>query len=198
MDVMQALVLAYLEPQRRYHTTEHLGECLLLLEQHLHEAVEPAEVEMALWFHDAVYDVQAHDNEARSAAWAERALSQAGVPAARIRRVVMHIMATCHAVVPQVGDQALLVDVDLAILGASPERFAAFETQVRQEYAWVPVPVYQETRCVVLRGFLDRPSIYLTPSIRQALEARARDNLAQSIERLSVPVQSLPMGGRSR
>ncbi len=64
--VFQCLVTAYQEPQRRYHTPEHLSECMALFDDHRQLAAQPAEVEMALWFHDAVYDVKAHDNEARS------------------------------------------------------------------------------------------------------------------------------------
>lgn len=71
-DVFQRLMTAYQEPQRHCHTLAHLSECMALFDDHRHLAAQPAEVEMALWFHDAVCDVKAHDNEARSARWAGR------------------------------------------------------------------------------------------------------------------------------
>jgi predicted metal-dependent HD superfamily phosphohydrolase len=46
------------------------------------------------------------------------------------------ILATRHDVSPPGGDAALLVDVDLAILGSPAERFDEYERQVRQEYSW--------------------------------------------------------------
>lgn len=182
--LMQQLVSAYAEPQRKYHTLQHLTECLALLSQHLHVAVEPAEVEVALWFHDAVYDVTAHDNEARSAAWAVEALSAAGVSAGRVERVWQHILATRHAALPQGQDQQLLVDVDLAILGSAHARFEEYEVQVRAEYAWVPEPFFRQKRAEVLAEFLARRPIYNTAPLREALERQARENLAYSLQQL--------------
>jgi predicted metal-dependent HD superfamily phosphohydrolase len=184
-DLMQRLVSAYQEPQRRYHTTEHLGECLVLLGQHLDLAQSPAEVEMAMWFHDAVYDVTASNNEARSAEWAYAALTEAGVLPVRAERVCQHIMATLHSALPEPGDQTLLVDVDLSILGAPRTRFDAYEEQVRAEYGWVPEPVFRQKRAEVLSGFLGRVAIYGTPELHALLESSARANLAWSIQRLA-------------
>jgi predicted metal-dependent HD superfamily phosphohydrolase len=183
-ELFQALLTAYQEPQRHYHTLEHLSECMALFDDHRHLARQPAEVEMALWFHDAVYDVQAHDNEARSAQWAETALTQAGVGSHHVQQVVQHILATRHTEVPEAGDQALLVDVDMAILGAPRARFDAYETQVRAEYAWVPEAVFRQKRGEILTAFLARPLLYQTPVLHQLLEAPARANLAHSLQAL--------------
>ena len=184
---MQKLAAAYEEPQRKYHTLQHLTACLALLSQYRHVAVEPAEVEAALWFHDAVYDVTAPDNEARSAAWAVEALSAAGVAPARVARVRKHILATRHAALPQGQDQQLLVDIDLAILGADHARFAEYEIQVRAEYAWVPEPLFRQKRAEVLAEFLARDPIYNTAPLRDALERQARENLAGSLQQLLGP-----------
>lgn len=71
-----------------------------------------------------------------------------------------------------------LVDIDLAILGADPARFAEYDTQVREEYRWVPESVYRSKRREVLAGFLARPAIYGTGRFRDHLEGRARENLS--------------------
>ena len=126
------LLEAWAEPQREYHTLRHLRDCLVLFEEASGLAVHPGEVEIALWFHDAVYDLKAKDNEARSAAWAGQALIEAGVGPEVCVRVHQLIMATCHAALPTTPDQALVVDIDLSILGAEPERFDEYEVQVRQ------------------------------------------------------------------
>lgn len=182
--LMQRLLAAWAEPQRKYHTLQHLDECLALFERCRQQAGQPAEVEMALWFHDAVYDVQGKDNEARSAAWAQADLAAAGVPVAAIDRIVGHIMATCHAALPVGVDQQLLVDIDLSILGASRSRFVEYEQQVRAEYAWVPGFLFRRRRREILKEFLARRSIYNTPSMREEFENRARENLAYSIAEL--------------
>jgi predicted metal-dependent HD superfamily phosphohydrolase len=91
------------------------------------------------------------------------------------------VMATRHAARPSGLDEELLVDVDLAILGADPERFDEYQVEVRAEYAWVPGPLFRHKRREVLAGFLARPAIYSTPGFRARFEAQARANLDRAI-----------------
>lgn len=176
---------AYAEPGRVYHATQHLDEVLALHAELGHLAEHPDEVAWALWFHDAVYDVKRHDNEARSAEWAVQEWLARGRPAAAARRIEALVLATCHTGVPATPDEQLLVDIDLAILGAAPERFAEYETQIRQEYAFVPEAVFAEKRAAILAGFAARPVLYGTAALRERLEAPARCNLAQAIAGLA-------------
>ena len=171
------LKAAYAEPQRHYHTLQHLGECLAAFDNVRTRAEHPHEVELALWFHDAIYDVKSHDNEQRSADWARDALRDAGVDSTSAQRVHDLIMATRHTAVPSGRDEPLLIDIDLAILGAERPRFDEYEQQIRKEYAYVPGFLFRRKRREILKGFLDRPAIYSTPWFHDALEAKARDNL---------------------
>ncbi len=174
------LKTAYAEPQRHYHTLQHLGECLSAFDGARALAEHPHEVELALWFHDAIYDVKGHDNELRSADWARDALSAAGVVAGATQRVHDLVMASRHTAVPVGRDEQLLVDIDLSILGAQRTRFDEYERQIREEYAFVPGFLFRRKRREILRGFLERPTIYSTPHFHDALEARARDNLRRA------------------
>ena len=171
------LKAAYAEPQRHYHTLQHLGECLSAFDAARTLAAHPDEVELALWFHDAIYDIKGHDNEQRSADWAREALRDAGVAGEAAQRVHDLVMATRHTAVPSGHDERLLVDIDLSILGAERTRFDEYEQQIRREYAYVPGFLFRRKRREILKGFLDRPAIYSTPYFHDALEARARDNL---------------------
>lgn len=179
--LQQQLLAAYAEPQRHYHTQQHLVECLTHWASARHLAQRPAEVELALWFHDAIYEVKAQDNELRSAQWATQALQCAGASEEICQRVHTLIMATCHTATPADADAQLLVDIDLAILGASPERFAEYDQQVRAEYAWVPGLIYGFKRKQVLQGFLQREAIYSTPFFHALLEQTARRNLRAAV-----------------
>lgn len=183
-ELMARLLKAYREPQRKYHTQQHLKECLILMRENVYSAVEPAEVEIALWFHDAIYNVKASDNEARSAEWAISELKKADVVTDRIDRIRDQILATRHATLPQGQDQQLLVDIDLSILGAEPNRFEEYEQQVRQEYSYVPGFMFKRKRRQVLSEFLARNPIYTTPVLRRKFEEQARRNLSQSITAL--------------
>lgn len=181
--VMQRLLDAWAESQRHYHSQQHLHECLALLEPALDLAQHPGEVELALWFHDAVYDPQGKGNEQRSADWAIEALAAAGASGDVQQRVRALIMATCHDAEPVGGDARLLVDIDLAILGADPARFAEYDALVRAEYRWVPGWLYRRKRKEVLAGFLKRPVIYGTQWFQERFEGRARENLTQATRR---------------
>ncbi len=171
----------YSEPQRHYHTMQHLGECLAWFDQEQALAERPGEVALALWFHDAIYDVHAHDNEARSADWARQALQAAGVSDAAADRVHALVMATRHDAVPEGRDAELLIDIDLSILGAERARFDEYERQVHAEYGFVPEEIRLPRRRAILQRFLDRPAIYATPRLHALLEARARENLQRAI-----------------
>jgi predicted metal-dependent HD superfamily phosphohydrolase len=175
------LLAGYAGPQRHYHTAQHLDECFAQFDGARVLAEHPAEVELALWFHDAIYQPRRTDNEAKSAEWARTSALAAGVAADAAGRVHSLVMATRHEAVPQGRDQEVLVDVDLSILGALPTRFDEYERQVREEYSWVPGPIFRRTRRGILQGFLDRPEIYSTGPFKARLEAAARANLARSI-----------------
>ncbi|RZL10368.1 MAG: N-methyl-D-aspartate receptor NMDAR2C subunit [Rubrivivax sp.] len=177
----QRLIEAYGQAHRRYHSLQHLRECLDLLPPVRGLATHPGELELAIWFHDAVYDVKGKDNELRSAQWAARELRQSGASPDQAQRVHALIMATCHTATAPDADSQLLVDIDLSILGADPARFAQYDAQIRAEYRWVPGPIYRMKRKSVLRGFLDRPAIYGTPHFWSLYEAQARANLQAAL-----------------
>ena len=178
-NLKQALITAWNEPQRKYHTEQHLRECLVLFEEFQHLAIHPHEVELAIWFHDAVYDVKGKDNELKSAEWARAELLTAGVSEQQSQRVYDLIMATQHSAMDALDtpDKQLLVDIDLAILGSSPARFSDYEQQVRAEYSYVPGFIFRRKRRDILQGFLSRNPIYQTPELKLRFELQARKNL---------------------
>lgn len=179
--LFEQLITAYQEPQRHYHSLQHLTECLMHFESAHHLAQHPGEVAIALWFHDAIYDVRGKSNERQSADWATRTLAALRADQATVLRVEQLIMATRHDALPTEPDEQLLVDIDLAILGATPERFAEYDGQVRAEYSWVPGFIYTMKRRRVLKSFLDRPVIYSTGYFRERHEAQARINLTAAV-----------------
>jgi predicted metal-dependent HD superfamily phosphohydrolase len=182
--VLDALLARWDEPHRRYHTLQHLRECLALFDAHRALAARPGEVAIALWFHDAIYDTVRYDNEAASADWAVRVLHDAGAPAEVVARVDALVLATRHSHQPATPDERLLVDIDLAILGATPTRFNEYERQIRDEYGFVPEDAFRPKRVEILRGFLARPALFTTPAFASRLEAPARANLMGAIARL--------------
>ena len=178
------LVDCYSEPHRKYHTMQHLQECFGHLQSVRSFAEHAREVELALWFHDAIYDTRRKDNEERSAEWARESALAAGLLDDQASRVYRLVRATMHKAVPVGRDAAVLVDIDLAILGADVTRFDEYEVQVREEYSWVPGPLYRAGRRKILEEFVSRESIYSTEYFRVECEARARSNITRSLARL--------------
>jgi predicted metal-dependent HD superfamily phosphohydrolase len=183
--VFADLVQAYSSPERHYHTLHHIRQVLDTLEAGRALAKDQAALQWAAWFHDAVYDSQARDNEDRSAARAEQVLTGLGLSPPRIALVRGLILDTkTHHSGTDDYDHRLFLDADLAILGADADSYDAYALAIRQEYAWVPEPDYRAGRQAVLRTFLLRPRIYLTEALFADHESQARANLEREIQAL--------------
>jgi predicted metal-dependent HD superfamily phosphohydrolase len=176
---------AYNEAHRRYHNLRHIDECLKEIDGCRHMAEEPHAIEMALWFHDAVYDPRSTTNEADSADLAADCLTGAALAPAVIDRVHQLILSTKSHRSESLGDEALMIDIDLSILGRPFARFWEYEYSIASEYSWVPAATYAYKRSEILAAFLARPVIFLIPSFRQRYEASARTNLKAAIQRLN-------------
>ncbi|MFE2678050.1 HD domain-containing protein [Streptomyces hygroscopicus] len=182
------LLARWAEPQRRYHTTDHLIAVLDRVDELLLHvrAPDPAAVRLAAWFHDAVYLPERSTNEERSARLAERALTEAGVPAARTAETARLVLVTRDHD-PAEGDTngAVLCDADLAVLAGSPEDYGAYAAAVREEYGFVPDEAFREGRANVLRHLLGLSRLFRTPIGHERWEDAARHNLATELELLS-------------
>lgn len=180
-----ALLAAYSESHRHYHNAGHIDACLALLDEYVHLAHSAIEVEIALWFHDAVYKLLASRNEEESATWCAAFLREVGVDEACTNRIYDLILATKHNALPETNDAALIVDIDLSILGRAPVEYQHFETAIRQEYHAVPKFLYRRKRREILQAFLDRETIYTHLPLRQRFETQARTNLHAAIAALA-------------
>ena len=130
-------------------------------------------VKLAAWLHDVIYDSRASDNEDRSAEYAERLCEELSVPEGGL--VASLIRKTKTHVAEDDADAKVLIDADLAILGASETVYKDYADKIRQEYGWVPESEYRAGRRRVLESFLTRPKIY---HFLGHLEESARRSLA--------------------
>ncbi|WUH93021.1 hypothetical protein OG900_24830 [Streptomyces sp. NBC_00433] len=173
------------EPQRRYHTVDHLSDVLARATELTAYADDPDTVALAVWFHDAVYRPDRSENEQRSADLARRALAEAGVDADRTSEVVRLVLLTVtHDPAPGDADGEVLCDADLAVLAGDPASYAAYAAAVRDEYAFVPDADFRSGRAAVLRQLLDLPHLFRTPYGQQHWERTARRNLTTELELL--------------
>ena len=184
LDTFAQLVKAYSEKQRFYHTAEHISACLYHLDKVSDQAEKVTEIELALWFHDAVYQPLSSTNERDSANLAVEFLHSNGAHDDVIDRINNLIMCTVHGSPINTDDEKLLVDIDLSILGAERFVFEEYETNIRKEYKLVPSPIYKRKRKKILNMFLSKNAIYSTHYFYDNYEQIARDNLAYAISLL--------------
>ncbi|MFD4665471.1 HD domain-containing protein [Streptomyces halstedii] len=174
------------EPQRRYHTTAHLAQVLDHVDTLAGHAADPDVVRLAVWFHDAVYRPDRSENEERSAALAERALPEAGVPDAATAEVARLVRLTVtHDPADGDRDGEVLCDADLAVLASAPREYAAYAAQVREEYGFVPDDLFRAGRADVLRHLLGLPRLFRTPHGAAVWEPKARQNVTTELELLT-------------
>ena len=179
--IFNKLIAAYSEKQRAYHTVQHLYECLVLLESIRANLNDANAVALALWFHDAVYDPQAKDNELKSAELFEQYVVH-NLSADVVQKIKRWIVATQKHASTDELDLQFLLDIDLAILAASPARFAEYEQQIQKEYAWVGSGIYSIKRKEVLAHFYQTEPLYQTEYFQQNFEQRAKGNLREVVE----------------
>lgn len=191
-SLKQELSALYRAEDRHYHNLAHIEAMLGLAGDYRALLGDPEAVDAAIWFHDAIYDSKTKDNEARSAALAEKRLA-GRTDAGRLDRIGAMILATATHQLPRFDDDAatrdasLFLDMDLSILGAEPDAFDAYEHAVRREYDWVEEPMWRAGRGAVLKDFLARTRIFHTEEFRQRFEPQARLNMARSLEALQRP-----------
>jgi predicted metal-dependent HD superfamily phosphohydrolase len=180
-----ALLSAWGEPQRSYHDLDHLEETLDRLDELAAAGVAfpRLPVELAAWFHDAVYD-GSPDAEERSARWAERALC--GLVAEAVVAEVARLVRLTETHQPRPGDRAgeALTDADLAILAGDAERYRAYVAGVRIEYADVPDDLFAARRAEILESLLAKPRLFHTSYAQLRWERSARDNVEAELARL--------------
>lgn len=178
------LIAAHAQKHRAYHTLAHIAACLRHLDDVKDKVERADEIEMALWFHDAVYEPFSDSNEEDSAEWAADWLQARGADKAVVARITDHILDTKSHETPQNLDGQFMLDIDLSILGTPAEDYDEFERNIRREYKRVPGFIFRKKRKTILEGFLKRERIYATEYFHEKLESQARINLGRAISQL--------------
>ena len=178
-DAFRRLEALYGEPHRHYHDQTHIVHCLRQFDLAHALTPDPDAVEMALWFHDAIYEVPdgpSPDNERRSAELF--LITAAGRGSAQFRSDVYRlIMITAHRKTPVILDECYIVDIDLSGFGIDWPGFMRDNRNVRAEQPDRPESEYYAKEEAFLRSLLDRPTVFRTEFFRERHERRARENI---------------------
>ena len=190
-ELGEALVARYREPHRRYHDVRHLLAVLRNVDAFAGDE-DLFLVRLAAWFHDAVYDVPEREltNEEGSARLALRELSRAGFEQEDLTQVARLVRLTAdHAPGTRDPEGDLLCDADLAVLAGTPEEYAAYVRDVREEHPDVAEDDFLAARLAVLAPLLERGELFRTGRGKQlgdAARANVRTEVLSLAERLGV------------
>ena len=177
----EELIAAYTAPGRHYHNLAHIEDCLAALARI--DDLPPRDREIlsgAIWWHDVIYDATRADNEELSAQLAEQHV-RADI-AGEVGRLIR--LTKTHDVKADDRLGAILISIDLSILGAEPTRYDAYAAAIRQEFIHVPERDYRAGRARVLGHFAARPVIFPDPGFAAKYDRQARDNLARELASL--------------
>ncbi len=179
--VHRELERLYALPDRHYHTMDHVAHCLRLLDANRSLAADPHLLELAIWFHDAVYDPGAPDNEARSAALLET-MAEGKIDTVRLARTQALILATAHPSDSTIADGPLIADFDLWSFARPRTAFLRDSVRVRREFAHLSLADYWIGHRAFLETMLARPAIYRSDAFDDTYEAAARANICAYID----------------
>lgn len=181
------LIARYTEADRAYHNREHLAE-LLAFAHHYRKAIKRFDLLCwAIFYHDVIYVPGNRANEEHSALMAENWLPKLGVSEQDVAVVASWIRASASHVLPAAAsseDGQLFLDMDMAILGASEQRYRDYVRQVRKEFRKFPNFLYKPGRRKVLTHFLAQERIYKSQQFFDRFEEAARKNIAWELENL--------------
>ena len=182
------LIRRYRERWRTYHTRHHIEAMLIefdaFRESDEFRLIDPKVVEMAVWYHDAIYYPEMRNNEERSAELFRMVGECTYLAEPFVRKVMLAILATKHSEASDDPDVRTLCDLDLAILGQPKKLFDQYEPQIWEEYAHVPEDRFRAGRIAILRGFEKQQNIYSTDFFRKKYDAQAQENIERSIRQL--------------
>ncbi len=175
----------YSEPGRHYHGWGHISACLAQFDRIEHLLLDPIAVEIAIWFHDAVYIPGGKRNELDSAELAYNSLRPAGHELAQ--KVKAYVEATDYFHDSGIADPDLdyLKDIDFSAFGKPFDAFWRDVERLRRENGEDSTPAASVSRLAFYRQILDgRVELFRTAYFRDSLLENALDNIDRALHRL--------------
>lgn len=181
----QFLCDSYSQPGRFYHNLDHVEACLDDFREVADLTDTPELVELAIWYHDVIYDVNRNDNELKSADVAAAVCSRVGLCKESAKQIHDLILITKHDRMPESINQKIIVDVDLAVLGKPWQEYDKYRKAIRREYAHVADGDFRKGRIQILRSFLEKPSLYSLDCFKGKYYSQAVENIQREISELA-------------
>lgn len=181
------LVDFYGEAHRHYHTLDHIQHCLQEFDRVATFMDDPSAVEIALWFHDAIYEPGAKDNEQRSAELFQKYSHTSGCTDTVFQQRIHNlIVITTHREQPSQKDEQFIVDIDLSSFGLPWDIFERDGHRIRAECADMSDDEYYPGHVKFLQALRERPTFFFTHFFQRRYEQTARENIERLITSLRI------------
>ena len=177
IDSFNYILKKYSERHRKYHNFDHILSSLILFDSVREKISNPWTFEIAIWYHDLIYNIFSIKNELRSAEAAIKFLNKVKIGNDEINIVYDLILSTTHRNQPKTKDEKYIMDIDLSILGSTQSEFINYENKIRKEYIIFPSFIYKKQRTIILKSFLEKEKIYFTQEFYLRYEEKARNNI---------------------
>ncbi|WP_196894031.1 HD domain-containing protein [Aureivirga marina] len=181
-EIWKKMESKYSERHRHYHNLKHIESMLQSAMFFKSEIKDFDAFLFSIFFHDIIYCVSRNDNEKKSAELAEEYLQQLNVPIKIIEKCKQQIKATKYHEIEGCSDTSYLIDLDLAVLGTSEEKYKEYAINIRKEYNRYPDFLYKRGRKKILKNFLEKQNIYKTKYFQENYESKAKENLKLEME----------------
>ena len=173
LEIGEDLIKRYNEPHRHYHNINHLHDCFIKFDSCQYLFKDTVSIQLAIWFHDAIWNPLSKVNEVSSANLFERTVTTFNT------ELIKNMILSTEKHFPLSFNQDLLyfLDIDLSILGANKSLFRKYEENICKEYSHVEPLDYLKGRSKILQKFLEREPMFYTKEMKLKYEKRARRNL---------------------
>lgn len=171
---------------RHYHNLSHIQNMISHAEVVREYIIDNNAFLFSIWYHDIIYKPTRKDNEEKSALLAKKRLKTLNIDEKTLKNIENLIISTKkhEIILSQNNDNALLLDIDLSILGSDWETYQNYIQSIKKEYAIYPNFMYKKGRKDVLKHFLERKTLYFTEVYQNKFEKQARQNLLKEIKML--------------
>lgn len=173
---------AYSSKSRHYHNLDHLENLLVELEKVKTAIKDIDSLLFSIFYHDLVYKATKSDNEHQSALLFEKRITKTSF--SQIDKCKTQIDLTKEHKPSKETDTNFLLDIDLSILGKSPEVYKKYTEDIRKEYKIYPDFIYRKGRAKVLKSILELEAIFKTDFFKIVYEKQARENLTAELNQL--------------
>lgn len=183
------IVSYYSQRHRAYHNLNHLYDIFTKLESHHSSIQDLPALQLAIWYHDIIYQALSKQNEIKSAMLCSKRLKENNIGSDYREKVFKLITSTKSHIVEdwktkaEKKDNAYLLDLDLSILGGDKKQYELYTQQIRKEYKFVPSILYNRGRKKVLNHFLKMERIFKTDYFYEKYEKRAIENIKRELEK---------------